>query len=83
MDSQNKNTVSFEYVFLNPRDGDESIAIAGPLTGQQRMLEAIHNLVREMEGETTEEKAQEHPPEDHPLNMNCHLVYDLEGDTIE
>ena len=43
---------------LSLRDGDESIAIAGPLSGQQRMLEAIRNLGHEMEGETTKEQAQ-------------------------
>ena len=54
LDSQHTNTVSFEHAFLNPRDGDESIAIAGPLSGQKRMLEAIRNLGHDMEGETTE-----------------------------
>jgi len=34
LDSQTTNTVSFEHVFLNPRDGDESIVIASPLSGQ-------------------------------------------------
>ncbi len=34
-----------------------------------------------MEGDTTKEQAQEHPPDD--FNTNCHLVYDLEGVTTE
>ena len=72
LDSQNTNTVSFKHVFLNPRDGDESIEIAGPLTGEQRMLEAIRNLGHEMEGETNKEQAQEHPSDDPPLDTNRH-----------
>ena len=83
LDNQNTNTVSFEHVFLNPRDGDESIATAGPLSGQKHLLEAIRNLGHEMEGETTEEQGQEHPHNDPPLDTNRHLVNDLEGDTTE
>jgi len=83
VDTQHTNTVSFDHVFLNPRDGDESIAIADPLSGQQRMVEAIRNLGHVMEGETTEEQGQEHPLINPPLNTNCHLVFDLEDDTTE
>ena len=57
-------------MFLNPRDGNESISIAGPLSGQQCMLEVICNLGHEMEGETTEEQGQEHPLIYPPLNTN-------------
>jgi hypothetical protein len=49
LDDQHTNTVSFDHVFLNPRDGDESIAIAGPLSCQQPMVEAIRNLGHGME----------------------------------
>ena len=83
LDTQHTNTVSFNHVFLNPRDGDESIAIADPLSGQQRMVEAIRNLGHVMEGETTEEQGQEHPLINPPLNTNRHLVFDLEDDTTE
>ena len=81
LDSQNKNTVSFEHVFLNPRDGDESIAIAVPLSGQQHMFEAIRNLGHDMEREKTEEQGPEHPLIDPPLYTNRHLFFDLEDDT--
>ena len=48
---------------MNGRDEeDESIAIAGPLSGQQRKLEAMRNLGHEMEVGTTEEQAQEQEP---------------------
>jgi hypothetical protein len=83
LDTQDTNTVSFDHVFLNPRDGDESIAIAGPLSCQQRMVEAIRDLVHGMEGETTEEQVQEHPLMNPPLDTNRHLVFDLEDDTTE
>ena len=65
LDNQHTNTVSFDHVFLNPRDGDESIAIAGPLSCQQRMVGAIRNLGHDMEGETTEEQGQEHRKSSH------------------
>jgi hypothetical protein len=83
LDTQHTNTVSFDHVFLNPRDGDESIAIAGSLSGQQLMLEEISNLGHDMDGETTEEQGQEHPLINPPLNTNRHLVFDLEDDTTE
>jgi len=83
LDTQHTNTLSFDHVFLNPRDGDESIAIAGPLSGQQRILEAIRNLGHDMDGETTEEQGQEHPLINPPLDTNHHLVFDLEDDTTE
>ena len=80
---QTLHPASFDHVFLNPRDGDESIAIAGPLSDQTRMLEAIRNLGHGMEGETTEEQGLEHPPNDPPLDTNHHSIFDLEGDTTE
>jgi hypothetical protein len=83
LDTQHTNTVSFDHVFLNPRDGDESIAIAGPLSCQQRMVEAIRDLGHGMEGETTEEQVQEHPLMNPPLDTNRHLVFDLEDDNNE
>ena len=64
-------------MFLNPRDGDELIAIASPMSGQKCMLDAIRNLGHEVEWETTKEQAKEHPLDDPPLDTNCHLVYDL------
>ena len=64
-------------MFLNPREGDESIAVASLLSSEQRLLDAIRNLGHEMEGETTKEQAQEDPSDDPPLDEIRHLVHDL------
>ena len=47
------------------------------------MLDTIRDLGHEMDGETTKEQAQEHPPNDPPLDKNCHIIFDFEGDTTE
>ncbi len=48
-------------MFLNPRDGDQSIAVTNgcPRSIEERVLDAIYNIGWEGDGETTNEPVQE------------------------
>ncbi len=52
---------SVDHVFLNPRDGEESIAITNsrPRSAEERVLDAICNIGREGDGETTNDPVRE------------------------
>jgi len=62
-DEQNGHLQTIDHVFLNPRNGDPSIAISRGVqqSAQEQMLNTICNLAPQVEEETTEEHDMEPP----------------------
>jgi hypothetical protein len=62
----NGHPQSIDHVFLNPRNGDESIAISRVVkqSAQEQMLNTIHNLAPQAVEETPDNHDTE-PPSEH------------------
>ncbi len=59
----NDHLQTIDHVFLNPRNGDESIAISRGVqrSAQEQMLNTIHNLAPQVEEDTTQQNDMEPP----------------------